>query len=198
MNTSGTSSSSEQIAINRTRTITTPYGRGLETSTLISAGSIILSTHAPYHLLPENAVLSSVCSYCLFPPSSFSPPSPLKRCARCQVPYYCSPKCQKTDWNTVHKTECSILASLPAQLPTPVRALLQILLRKDGGEPWKGLESHEIEFRKDKPRWEDMVLQAKAAVSFAKLGDEKLNVAIGLLCRVCPRLLSLLLYRIGP
>jgi hypothetical protein len=30
---------------------------------------------------------------------------PFKRCARCNIPVYCSPECQKKDW-TVHKTVC--------------------------------------------------------------------------------------------
>lgn len=35
----------------------------------------------------------------------------LKKCGRCQVPYYCSAECQKRHWNT-HKPECSTDESL--------------------------------------------------------------------------------------
>lgn len=199
MNSSHASPRSKPPSIDRTETITTSYGKGLAATTLISDGSTILSTCNPYHMMPENAVLSSVCSYCLLSPSSSQsssvptslpklltqvPVAILKRCAVCRIPHYCSPTCQKADWSASHKSECAILASLPSQLPTPVRAVMQILLRKDRGVPWVRMESHETDFKQDKKLWEDIVLQARAAVMYGGLGEEKLGEAVGLLCRV--------------
>ena len=32
--------------------------------------------------------------------------SPLKRCSRCQLAYYCSPECAKQAWKAGHKQAC--------------------------------------------------------------------------------------------
>jgi hypothetical protein len=82
-------------------------------------------------------------------------------------------------------------------LPTPVRGVMQLLVRggmdvnglyQGNGKDteWKKLESHEEEFKRDKERWEDIVLQARGAVGFSGLGEseERLGDAVGLLCRV--------------
>jgi SET and MYND domain-containing protein len=82
-------------------------------------------------------------------------------------------------------------------LPTPVRGVMQLLLRagmnvngfyQGNGKDreWKKLESHEERFKGDKERWEDIVLQARGAMGFSGLGEseERLGDAVGLLCRV--------------
>lgn len=46
------------------------------------------------------------------------------------------------------------------------------------------MESHETDFRQDRKLWEDIVLQARAAVMYGGLGEEKLGKAVGLLCRM--------------
>lgn len=37
----------------------------------------------------------------------------LKKCSRCKLAWYCSPKCQKTDWKN-HKANCNLQAQLSA------------------------------------------------------------------------------------
>lgn len=48
---------------------------------------------------------------------------------------------------------------------------------------WAGLESHVEELKKSK-RWDEIVLQSRAAVEFAKCSKEWLEMAVNLLCRV--------------
>lgn len=46
---------------------------------------------------------AAVCGGCKQPPSSFS--KPMQRCGRCKTAFYCSKKCQKSDWKK-HKNNC--------------------------------------------------------------------------------------------
>lgn len=67
---------------------------------------------------------------------------------------------------------------------------MQLLLReshKPGNKAiWQGLESHEVDFKKDTERWDDIVLQAQGAMMFSGLtpSSQLLEDAIGLLCRM--------------
>jgi SET and MYND domain-containing protein len=79
-------------------------------------------------------------------------------------------------------------------LPTPVRAVAQVMLRLRAGdkevreafESGSGLEGNVEAFRKEKEVWADFELQASAAVVYAGLlqGDEVLAKAREVLCKV--------------
>lgn len=66
-------------------------------------------------------LLNLTCHYCL------SKNVPLQRCARCHLVYYCSPACQRKDWQEHHKRWCckqdapldhpEFLPTLPRLLP---------------------------------------------------------------------------------
>ncbi|KAG9229588.1 hypothetical protein BJ875DRAFT_387044 [Amylocarpus encephaloides] len=133
-------------------------------------------------MVVEKDVLDSVCSYCLLDKE----PSELKRCVACKVARYCSLVCQKADWKLIHKSECPILCKLPGVPPTPTRALYQYLLRypKAGNEldAWSaGLEHHVTDLKKDTKRWDEMVLQSRAAVDFSKSAPSKVEMVTRLL-----------------
>jgi SET and MYND domain-containing protein len=165
-------------------------GNGLAASEDIDAGDVIVQLPSPYLLIVEKEALEKVCSFCLNEASSDDPE--LKRCSACKIPRYCSSECQKRDWAAVHQKECTVLKTLPGIPPTPVRALMQVLLRHSVGNyldtRWAGLESHINELKEDRKRWEEIVLQAQAAVAFSKSPQDRLEVAIQVLCRVLCRL----------
>jgi hypothetical protein len=174
--------------INNTTVITDPIaGSGLAASQDIGIGDVIIQLSSPYLLIVEKEALENVCSFCLIEASSVD--IPLKRCGACRVPRYCSSGCQKKDWIAMHQKECPILKKLPDIPPTPVRALMQLLLRHQHGtslDPrWAGLESHVADMKKDRKRWDEIVLQAQAAVGFSKSPQDRIEVTIQVLCRVC-------------
>ncbi|PMD41801.1 SET domain-containing protein [Hyaloscypha variabilis F] len=173
--------------INNTIVITDPIaGSGLAASQDIGIGDVIIQLSSPYLLIVEKEALENVCSFCLIEASSVD--IPLKRCSACRVPRYCSSGCQKKDWTVVHQKECPILKKLPDIPPTPVRALMQLLLRHQHGtslDPrWAGLESHVADMKKDRKRWDEIVLQAQAAVGFSKSPQDRIEVTIQVLCRM--------------
>jgi MYND finger len=173
--------------INTTTVIKDPIaGSGLAASQDIGTGDVIIHLLSPYLLVVEKDALEKVCSFCLIEATSVD--QPLKRCGACRVSRYCSPGCQKKDWMAVHQKECPALKKLPDIPPTPVRALMQVLLRHRHGNSldprWTGLESHVEQLKMDRVRWDEIVLQAKAAVEFSKSPSDQLDVAIQVLCRV--------------
>jgi len=174
--------------INNTVVISDPVaGSGLAASQDIGIDDVIIQLSSPYLLVVEKEALENVCSFCLIEASSVD--MPLKRCSACRVPRYCSSECQKKDWTAVHQKECPVLKKLPDIPPTPVRALMQLLLRHRHGtslDPrWAGLESHVDDLRRDRKRWDEIVLQAQAAVGFSKSPQDQIEVAVQILCRVC-------------
>ena len=174
--------------INNTTVIKDPIaGSGLASNQDVGTGDVIIQRSSPYLLVVEKEALEKVCSFCLLEAASID--RPLKRCSACKVPRYCSSDCQKKDWASVHQKECPILKNLPGIPPTPVRALMQILLRHRHGNSldpqWAGLESHVEDMKKNRVRRDEIVLQAKAAVEFSKSPPERMDVAIHVLCRVC-------------
>ena len=178
----------DRMDINNTSVVKDPIaGSGLAASKYVDTGDVIIQLSSPYLLIVEKEALDKVCSFCLIEASSVD--GPLKRCSACKVPRYCSSGCQKKGWTFVHQKECSVLQSLPDIPPTPVRALIQILLRHRHGtslDPsWAGLESHVEKFKKDRKRWDEIVLQAQAAVGFSKSPQNRIEVAIQVICRVC-------------
>lgn len=163
-------------------------GNGLTPSHDISPGDILIKISNPYLLVVERDALNTVCSFCLL---ESQPDTSLKKCGGCKIPQYCGKVCQKADWKAGHVKECPLLKGLPDVPPTPVRGLMQLLLRHETGmeldERWKGLESHKKELEKDVERWGEMVLQGRGAVEFSKFGggEEGVKLALEMLCRVC-------------
>jgi hypothetical protein len=162
------------MSINHTHKINSPLtGNGLATTRALVPGDLIISIPSPHLIIVEQSALSRICSYCM---TEAAETSNLKRCTSCKIVNYCSPACQKADWKLVHKKECGVLGKLPGVPPTSVRALWQVLVRYGGlGERERGLESHENELRVDRRRWEDLTLQARAAIEFSKSSMSKMK-----------------------
>jgi hypothetical protein len=138
----------------------------------------------PFLIVVENAALDRVCSECLF-----EAPRSLKRCTACKVVQYCSVACQSAAWKSIHKEECRIYKKLPQIAPTAVRGLMQLLLRKEisavaPDSRWAELEGHATELQKN-TRWDEIVLQAKAAVEWTASPQSYMEPAVLVLCRVC-------------
>jgi hypothetical protein len=162
-------------------------GNGITPSQNSSPGDVLIKISNPYLLVVERDALNTVCSYCL---SETQSDTSLKKCGGCKIPQYCGKVCQKADWKAGHVKECPLLKVLPDVPPTPVRGLMQLLLKHEKGiqsdERWEGLESHKKELEKDVERWGEMVLQGRGAVEFSKFGggEDGVNLALEMLCRV--------------
>jgi hypothetical protein len=93
----------------------------------------------------------------------------------------------------VHRKECKAWQRITAQgrdwVPTPVRALVQVLLRKEVREAFDDLNGNVQAFRRDGERWEDLRLQAVAGCFFAGLPqtEEQILEAVEILCKVSNR-----------
>ncbi|RKF54843.1 SET domain and MYND-type zinc finger protein 6 [Erysiphe neolycopersici] len=174
-------------------------GRGLAATQDISPHGILMNVHNPYILLPDTPSLSKICSWCFLPLFSAFPHlqtqcvATLQKCSACKIPRYCSFTCQRADWKSIHAKECKYLQKLPDVPPTPVRALMQALLKFQLDEKrnslWTNLKGHEEE-RITRSRlgqeesWEDISLQAKAAMAFTSTEDLGLEMGIAILCRI--------------
>ncbi|EPQ66775.1 BgtA-21438 [Blumeria graminis f. sp. tritici] len=193
--------------INNTKIIlSTGRGNGLVATQDSKADNILILIRKPYIVLPDKASLGKICSWCLLPTPSYSASTvidsktigssagnkaqattALQRCSGCRVSQYCSAACQRADWKSIHSKECALLAALLDVPPTPVRALMRILISHRFGlawDPrWARLEGHMDEMRNSE-KWADALLQAKAAVSFARVAPSYLELAIAVLCRV--------------
>ncbi|KAI1103304.1 hypothetical protein F4804DRAFT_232766 [Jackrogersella minutella] len=150
----------------------------------------------PVVAVPDNPNMSSTCGYCL----RIGGAGEMLACKGCHTTHYCNAACQKRDWALVHgKRECKAFrrardtataAGLPPAtriLPTPVRALIQVLLRPDVRDAVLRMEGHERETRTapgTKP--EDMQIQSQAALSHVgdKTTAETIRFAVGLTCRL--------------
>lgn len=135
----------------------------------------------PLLSLPTLAHLSSVCTHCLRPGQP-------RACTRCRAAFYCDAACQTADWAVAHGKECKALRGIAKDagaLPTPVRALVQLLSRPDAAAQVSGLEGH-VQARRRRPDWEDLGMMAMAACAFAgKRQGEGERQAVELLCKVC-------------
>lgn len=145
--------------------------------------SQIIHTFHPLILHPSLSQLASVCTHCLRPGSP-------RACSRCHAAYYCNTGCQQAAWTAVHSKECKALqqrklgSRTGADLPTPVRALLQILLNKEIEDGIAALDGHTEERRKTKS-WPDLEMMAMAACAFAgRQGESNIRRAVELLCKV--------------
>lgn len=202
-------------------------GRSLRATRPFPAGSTIAVFSAPILALPDGAAMRTTCNYCLRPSppqqtqhqthpqgqpqGQQQQPQPLRACTACRAAVYCGPACQRAHWRAVHRAECKMFARVRESagkewLPTPVRAVAQVMLRLkagdeevreafwDGGagggdddnDGWGGLEGNVEGFRALKEVWADFELQATAAVVYAGLlqGEQVLTKAREVLCKV--------------
>lgn len=165
-------------------TPSSPGGRHLRAAQSFQPGDAIAHFAEPCIAIPDAPTQAEVCNFCLLPSSSAP-----KLCTGCKAVVYCNVACQKADWARVHKDECKVFRRVQAAaqgqpLPTPVRALVQMLLLADKMETSTGLrlESHVEDFRQhaaggegagewlEGPSWRDLELQALGAVHY--LGRE--------------------------
>ena len=171
----------EDINISKVSRDSNPnLGNGLVASVDLDPGVVIIQISDPYIITVQNAALGQVCSFC------FVSTEALKKCSGCKVDQYCSITCQQASWKKVHKQECAILKKLPKVPPTPVRALMQVLLKRNSAAeipPWTSLEAHREELMKHM-RWDAIVLQAKAASSYVPGWSDKLEIVVAVACRV--------------
>jgi hypothetical protein len=178
-----------EVEVSRAKSafISTTVGNGLVTTTKLEPGDVIITVSKPYVLTPDNEAVESSCYQC------FSEDASLLRCAGCKTVKYCSKACQAASWKDLHKYECKIFKKIQEEgrglLPTPVRGLLQVLLRLTKGadpEPeWKKLMNHQDAFAKQKELWGEMTLQAQAAIRYGGFPQSMISVAMGALCSVC-------------
>jgi hypothetical protein len=159
-------------------------GNGLAATQDIPAGSLILQIRSPFILVLETPKIDRFCSHCFFPLQDGT----RKRCTACKVIRYCSTDCQKADWKLIHQKECPVLKEVVP--PTPVRALVQVLLLYMSGSAqdnnrWQALQAHVEKSKADKQVWEDIRLQAIFAVKYSKIPPAQYELAIQILCRVC-------------
>ncbi|KAG9245561.1 hypothetical protein BJ878DRAFT_500985 [Calycina marina] len=158
------------------------FGNGLAATQDLKEGDVIIRVNNPFLILVEKAALELVCSQCFYEKHG------LKRCSGCKVVWYCSASCQSTAWKASgHKLECPIYQRLPDVLPTEVRGLVNLLLCKEiGTKPdpkWASLEGHVASLRKQK-EWNNIVLQANAAIKYSGSVDTYIETVVELLCRM--------------
>ncbi|KAI1488256.1 hypothetical protein F5X96DRAFT_671861 [Biscogniauxia mediterranea] len=150
--------------------------------------------------ISDSRQLGQTCSWCLSSSSSSSlGPSTtttvLRACTGCRTAAYCSAGCQRADWRRgAHKAECEVFRRVRGEgrdgagLPTPVRALVQVLLRPGLRAAVAGeLEGHVDAFRRDRPAvWRDMEVQAMGALHYAGMETtpRTLAGAIEILCKL--------------
>lgn len=161
-----------------------PRGRSLQAARPFNPGELIAHFTAPSIVLPDSPSLHSTCSHCL------RTDLPVRACTGCRSTHYCSISCQKSDWSLVHKAECKVFKRVAAEghdlLPTPVRALVQLLLRGDMKALLGDMAGHEAELRRNRAEWRDMELQAMAALHYLEpeATPRRMGEALTLLCKV--------------
>ncbi|KAI1412606.1 SET domain-containing protein [Hypoxylon sp. FL1857] len=164
----------------------------------------------PSVALPDSPHLADTCHYCLSvanagttTAATTAPTVRVRACTGCRTAHYCSTACQKADWSLVHgKGECktfkrvrSIIESeplvntgTPDSLPTPIRALIQVLLRPEMREAAAEMEGH-LEMTRTRASGgteQDMVFQARGALHY--MGREEcqdsIMEVIEILCQI--------------
>lgn len=177
-----------RVEVNKadTRYISDDAGNGLFATEDLDAGDVIIRVEDPYVLIPRSGVIPTLCYGCLLEKAN------LKCCTGCRTMSYCSKVCQTKSWRNIHKLECKIFRKCRAEgrpiLPTPVRGLIQVLVRQSSGvdpDPvWSHLETHKKLFMLEKEVWQDIQLQAMAAVKYTELPMSMINIATSILCAV--------------
>lgn len=178
------------VEVNKTEThlVSDAAGNGLFATKDFEGGDVIIRIKNPYVLIPENRVIPNLCYGCL------SEKNNLNRCAGCKVVKYCSKKCQTESWKDIHKLECKIFRKSQDEghsvFPTPVRGLIQMLLRHESGihlDPsWAHSKTHKEDFMTKEEAWGDIKLQALAALQYSGLPMTMMDVATSILCAVRP------------
>ncbi|KAL2122379.1 hypothetical protein VTJ04DRAFT_2834 [Mycothermus thermophilus] len=201
-----------------------PSHRALHATSPFQPGDIIATFSDPLLALPDGATMRTTCNYCLKVPSPPSPPNArsqqqqqqhnqtsdkkkqdqppqLRACTACKAAVYCDQACQRAHWKAIHKAECKMFTRIREQagkewLPTPVRAVAQVLMRLKGGdkqvleafgnEGEGRLRGNVDQFQQYEVAWKDIELQAAAAVVYAGLleKEETLVQAREVLCKI--------------
>ncbi|KAK6062671.1 SET and MYND protein [Seiridium cupressi] len=165
-------------------TPSSPRGRSLTASRSFEPGELIAQFATPCIVLPDSPSLQVTCSHCLRTDTA------VRACTGCRSTYYCSTPCQKSDWSEAHKAECKVFKKVKAEghdvLPTPVRALVQMLLRPDMKAAAAEMEGHVEAFKRNEPEWRDMQLQAMASLHYLgrEAAQKRVREAIELLCKL--------------
>jgi len=182
-----------------TRLIKTPTrGHSLLASRIFQPGELIATFTQPLLALPDGPGMRTTCNYCL----RVEQPGaghPLRACTGCRAVVYCDALCQRAHWRVVHKVECKMFSRVREKvgkdwLPTPTRAVAQVLLSLKSGDPAMmaafgdegSLEGNVEGFRGVEEVWADFELQAMAAVVYGGLleSEEMLTRAKEVLCKV--------------
>lgn len=164
-------------------------GRSLASRKTFQPGDLIATFTSPILVLPNGPSAKVVCNHCL------AHNVPTKACTGCKAVVYCGAACQKANWGLIHKWECKVFKRVKASadqdwLPTPVRALVQVLLRWDADEDLRAafgrLEGNVDRFRSREDVWKDVGLQAYGGMAYAgrKETDNELHMARDILCKV--------------
>lgn len=157
-------------------------GRGMFSTKTIAPGDIILP-FTPTIIIPSLSHINAICSHCF-------KPAEVRACSRCHAVSYCDAACQSANWTAVHSKECKVLRKVTEQgrpgLPTPVRAVIQALVKPEIGAALEDLEGNVVSWRNSE-KWADMEMMAMGASSFAGLGTGQAEIqkALTLLCKVC-------------
>lgn len=183
------------IEVNKTesRFISNNAGNALFATEDLEAEDVIIQVKDPYVLIPRNSIISTLCYECLLEERN------LKSCTGCNLVRYCSKNCQKKSWKDVHKLECKVFRKCKDEghpiLPTPVRGLIQALLRHTSSvnpDPdLSHLETHKEDFMTKEETWQDIKLQALGALKYAGLPMNMMDVATSVLCAVSLRSIPL-------
>ncbi|KAK3393997.1 hypothetical protein B0H63DRAFT_31762 [Podospora didyma] len=159
-------------------------GRCLRATRAFRAGEIIETYPKPLLALPAARASRTTCHYCLRYTSKRGRYASvkLKACTGCDQVMYCGQACQKAHWKTVHRSECTmfqhIKSTVGKEMPTPVRALAQVLVLLKKGDPATvaafgdngSLASNIEAFKANEKRWEDIQLQSVGAAMYALPG----------------------------
>lgn len=179
----------------KARFISDAVGNGLIATEDIDGGEVIIRIKNPCVLIPENRVIINLCYGCLSRNKS------LNTCSGCKIVRYCSKTCQAESWRDIHKLECKIFRKGKDEgrplFPTPVRGLMQMLLRHPSGvDPdagWFNLKNHREMFMTRDKLWADIKLQAWAALYYTGLPMTLMDIATSILCAVSLNLFAVLI-----
>ncbi|CVL10347.1 hypothetical protein LB506_000214 [Fusarium annulatum] len=156
-------------------------GRGIFSTRAFSPGDIILP-FTPTILIPSLSHIKTICSHCF-------KPADVRSCSGCHAVSYCDAACQSANWTAVHSKECKLLRKVTEQghpgIPTPVRAVIQALVKPGIGAALENLEGNVESWRKS-DKWADMEMMAMGATAFTGqgTGQEELQKTLALLCKI--------------
>jgi SET and MYND domain-containing protein len=162
-----------------------PRGRSLHATKNFQAGDTIAVFTNPSIVLPTIKAYKTTCGYCL------SADLPVSLCSGCRVVPYCGSACQSADWKLIHKKECRVCRKVREMghdlLPTPVRALVQILLQPKLRKIFEEtLEGNVQAWQANEEAWQDFMLQSRAALVYVghEVSEVSLKAVATLLCQV--------------